>query len=160
MILVTVGMHTDGFMRLVVEMDRIAFETDEEVVMQIGHTPYSPRAARWFTFTSQKELDELASRARVVVSHAGAGSILSFLSCGKPLIVMPRLAKYGEHMDDHQLELAEALARNGMLLMANEASDLLPQLRQAESLRPPAPNPDGLVSAVRRAVLGLPQAAR
>jgi beta-1,4-N-acetylglucosaminyltransferase len=153
-ILVTVGLHTDGFSRLVREMDRMAGQVEEEVVMQIGATPYQPRAARWFTFTSQQEVETLCDQARIVVSHAGAGSILMALHRRKPLIVMPRLQKYGEHANDHQLELAEALSEAGMLLVAHETEELAACLRVAASFSPPARNHSRLVEAVRRAVSG------
>jgi beta-1,4-N-acetylglucosaminyltransferase len=152
-ILVTVGMHTDGFPRLVKEMDRIAQQTSEEVVMQIGATQYKPAHAQWFTFGTQAEIDALSERADVIVSHAGAGSILTVLRYRKPMIVMPRLSKYGEHMDDHQLELAEALSQAGVLLMANDGPELLARLQQTRTFRPRVPDHTPLVHAVRQAVL-------
>ena len=110
-ILVTVGMHTDGFGRLVEAMDQIAAQSGQEVVMQIGATLYRPSAARWFDFATQEEMDKLCERARIIVSHTGAGSILTAVRHHKPLIVVPRLKKYGEHIDDHQLELAQVLSK-------------------------------------------------
>jgi Fe-S oxidoreductase len=65
-ILVTVGMHTDGFPRLVQAMDRIAAQANEDVVMQIGATLVEPRAARWFTFTTQEQMETLCEQARVI----------------------------------------------------------------------------------------------
>lgn len=153
MILVTVGMHTDGFSRLVKEMERFATQTDEEVVMQIGATPHRPRAARWFAFTTQEEMEALCEQARVIVSHAGAGSILTALRHSKPLIVVPRLQKYGESIDDHQLELAEALSQAGVLLVAYETGELSARLEAAESFTPRVQNRSHLVEALRRAVL-------
>jgi beta-1,4-N-acetylglucosaminyltransferase len=89
LILVTVGTHTDGFDRLVKEMDRLAFQMEEEVVIQTGATKYAPRSARWFDYAPQSEMERLTREARVVVSHAGSGSILTALAYRKPLIVMP-----------------------------------------------------------------------
>ena len=153
MIFVTVGTHTDGFSRLVQAMDAIAEQGNEEVVMQIGATSYEPRAARWFRFVSQQEIDELCREARVIVSHAGAGSIISALQYGKPLIVMPRLHRYGEHMDDHQTELATALARTGSILVAYETKDLAGALAATTGFAPHRSDPSCLVTAVRQAVM-------
>ena len=153
MILVTVGMHTAGFSRLVRAMDRIASQVNEEVLMQIGATPYQPHAARWFTFVPPSQMEALCERARIIVSHAGAGSILTALRHGKPLVVMPRLRKYGEMIDDHQIELAEALCREKALLVAWEATQLEEKLAAASSFTPRLPERDGLVQAVRLAVL-------
>lgn len=154
MIFVMVGTHTDGFARLIRAMDQLAADLDEEMVMQIGATPYEPQYARWFRFTSQQEVDELCQRARVIVSHAGAGSIMSALQCEKPVIVLPRLQKYGEHMDNHQVELARALAESHTILTANDVGDLPGQLALAAHFVPRRPDPTCLVQAVKQAVLG------
>jgi beta-1,4-N-acetylglucosaminyltransferase len=153
MILVTVGTHTEGFERLVKAMDRIAFETGEEVVIQRGATRYTPQAARWFDFAPASEMARLSREARVIVSHAGSGSILTSLSYGKPLIVMPRLKKYGEHMDDHQLELTNALSEAGRLLVALEADDLPARLAEALTFKPRPSERGRLLEALQRTVL-------
>jgi beta-1,4-N-acetylglucosaminyltransferase len=160
MILVTVGTHTDGFARLVREMDRIAFQLDEEVVMQIGSTPYHPQAARWFEYATQREMEDLTRRARVIVSHAGSGSILTALAYRKPLIVMPRRQKYGEHLDDHQLEIAGALLEAGMLLVAYEVEELSDRLTQAANFVPAPSSRGRLLEAVSEATLARKQGWR
>ena len=152
MILVTVGMHTASFDRLVRAMDRIAAHVDEKVLMQIGATTYQPQAARWFTFAPASQMEALCEQARVIVSHAGAGSILTALRHSRPLVVMPRLRRYGEMIDDHQIELAEALSRARVLLVAWEAAELKGKLAAASSFTPRLPERSGLVRAVRLAV--------
>lgn len=153
MILVTVGMHTDGFCRLVKAMDQIAAQSDQEVLMQIGATAYRPSAASYFDFATQQEMDELCEKAQIIVSHTGAGSILTALRHQKPLIVVPRLKKYAEHIDDHQLELAEALSKAGVLLVAYDPADLAAKLDAAKSFVPRQPQRRQLVEAVRQAAL-------
>lgn len=94
-------------------MDEIAGQIDEEVIMQIGHTTYKPVNAEYFSFLeSFEEILRLNREARVVVSHAGAGSIVTALKEKTPVIVVPRLKKYDEHMNDHQLEIAKAMSEN------------------------------------------------
>jgi len=153
-IFVTVGMHSEGFERLVREMDRIALRLGEEVIMQIGSTPYTPQSAQWFRFSTQAEIERLASDAHVVVSHAGAGSILTFLNCGTPLVVMPRLAQYGEVVDDHQMELAEALSHDGIIQVAHDGEELLAKISMIDSLPQHTPQREPLLRAVRCAVVG------
>ena len=154
-ILVTVGMHTEGFPRLVKEVDHIAAQFAEEVVVQIGYTPYQPRAARWFTFVTYEEMKALCKQARVIVSHAGAGSILTALHCRKPLIVVPRRQEYGEVVDDHQLELAETLSRAGALLVAYETEELGEKLEEAAHFTPRRANRGRLVEALRQMILNV-----
>ncbi len=152
MILGTVGMHTDGFPRLVDALDRVAMATNEEVMVQIGATRGTPQAACWFRFISQAQMDCLVGRARIVVSHAGAGSILQALRHAKPLIVMPRLKRHGEHLDDHQCELALALAEAGVLLLVWDAGDLGAALQEAENFVPHIVRDGRLIAALRSAV--------
>ncbi|MDD3052439.1 MAG: glycosyltransferase [Candidatus Cloacimonetes bacterium] len=109
----TVGSHYQGFDRLVKKMDEIAEKIDEKVIMQIGNTKYKPVNAEYFSFVeSFEEILRLNREARVVVSHAGAGSIVTALKEKTPVIVVPRLKKYNEHMNDHQLEIAKAMSEN------------------------------------------------
>ena len=116
MIFVTVG-GMRGFPRLVVEMDRIAGQIDEQVVMQIGSTSYMPRNCDHFRYMSRDELRKVYARARLVVSHAGTGSILAALEQGRPLVLVPRLKEYREVFDDHQLEVARELETQGVAVV-------------------------------------------
>jgi UDP-N-acetylglucosamine transferase subunit ALG13 len=112
------------FERLIKEMDEIAGRTDEEVIMQIGETAYEPKNATYFKFASREEMDGLYEAARVVVCHAGVGSIFTALDHGKPVIAVPRRKKYGEHVDDHQLEIARELEKEGAIIAIYNISDL------------------------------------
>lgn len=111
LIFVTVGNHYQGFDRLIKKMDEIAGKIDEKVIMQIGYTNYKPLNAEYFNFLENfGEILKLNKNARVVVSHAGAGSIVTALKQKTPVIVVPRLKKYNEHINDHQLEIAKAMS--------------------------------------------------
>jgi beta-1,4-N-acetylglucosaminyltransferase len=113
MILVTVGTHSQGFNRLVRAADELAAELDEPIIIQRGSSTYQPQHAEHFQFTTSQRMVELTQQARVIVTHAAAGAIITVLREGKPLVVVPRLKQFGEHIDDHQQQLAEALAANG-----------------------------------------------
>lgn len=114
MIFVTIGTMY-GFPRLIKEMDEIAKNIDEEVIMQIGETKYEPRNTKYFRFKSREELSRIYLNSRVVVSHAGVGSILSALDYMKPVIVVPRRKEYGEVIDDHQIEITRELDNEGII---------------------------------------------
>ena len=113
-----------GFDRLIKEMDEIAGRMDEEVIMQIGETAYEPKNARYFRFASKEEMDGLYDDARVVVCHAGVGSILTALEHGKPVIAVPRRKKYGEHIDDHQLDIAGEMEKEGRITVVHDVGEL------------------------------------
>ena len=113
-----------GFDRLVKEMDEIAGRADEEVIMQIGETAYEPKNAKYFRFASKEEMDGLYDGARVVVCHAGVGSILTALEHGKPVIAIPRRKKYGECVDDHQLDIAREMEKEGRITVVCDVGEL------------------------------------
>jgi beta-1,4-N-acetylglucosaminyltransferase len=112
LIFVTVGNHYQGFDRLIKKMDEIAGRIDEQVIMQIGYTKYKPVNAEYFEFAEYSNIQKLNHDARTVVSHAGVGSILTALEQRTHLIIVPRLKKYDEVLDDHQLEIARELLEN------------------------------------------------
>jgi beta-1,4-N-acetylglucosaminyltransferase len=116
LIFVTVG-GMRAFERLVKEMDRIAGELDEQVVMQLGSTDYEPKNCDYFRFMPRDEMDEFHAGARVVVCHAGTGSILTTLAHKKPLVLVPRLKRYGEVFDDHQLEIAKEMESRKVIVV-------------------------------------------
>jgi beta-1,4-N-acetylglucosaminyltransferase len=112
MIFVTVGLMV-GFERLIKKMDDIAGEIDDKIVMQIGYTEYLPKNAEYFRFKDDfKEIQKLYLNARLIVSHAGVGSIMDALEFNKPIIIVPRRQMYGEHIDDHQLDIAKELEKD------------------------------------------------
>ena len=123
MILVTVGTHSQGFDRLVRAADELATLTDEPVVIQYGSAGYEPRhASRSFRFTNSQEMEDLSLQARVIIMHAAAGSLILALKMGKPLVVVPRLRKYKEAMDDHQIQLAGALVEQKRAILVEQPS--------------------------------------
>ena len=90
-----------------------------------GNTKYKPVNAEYFSFLeSFEEILRLNREARVVVSHAGAGSIVTALKEKTPVIVVPRLKKYDEHMNDHQLEIAKAMSENKNVTVVYDVEDL------------------------------------
>ena len=122
MIFVTVG--NLPFLRLVKNMDGIAGKIDEESIMQIGETAHEPKNAKYFKFASREKMDQLYGDARVVVCHAGVGSILTALEHGKPVIAVPRRKKYGEHIDDHQLDIAGEMEKEGRITVVCDVGEL------------------------------------
>ncbi len=136
MIFVTVGTHNQSFERLVKKADEIAEELDEEVVIQRGHTPYEPEHASFFDFVSRSEMQNVVEKASVVVSHAGAGSIIFALAAGRPLVVVPRLKRYEEHVNDHQLELAKVLEESEKVRAVYDIDELENTLKTMKDIEP------------------------
>jgi UDP-N-acetylglucosamine transferase subunit ALG13 len=125
-IFVTVG-TCEPFERLMLAVDELRL--DERVVVQTGLSSTIPRHAETVDFLPYDELVALVREARLVVTHAGVGSILTALLNGAKPVVVPRLGRHGDAVDDHQLELAERLERMGLVELVRETSELAAAVR-------------------------------
>ena len=107
MILVTVGSQKFQFNRLLEEIDRLVANKiiTEDVFAQIGVSDYKPKNYNYIDFMSQDEFENKLDESSIVVTHAGTGVIVNAVKKEKKVIAVPRLAKYGEHVDDHQIQL-------------------------------------------------------
>jgi UDP-N-acetylglucosamine transferase subunit ALG13 len=151
MIFVTVGTHTQGFDRLVKAADEFAAMTDEQVVVQRGSSLYQPVAAVSFQWASSDEIEARMRAARVVVAHAGAGTIIQVFQVDRPLIIVPRLRRFGENSNDHQRQLAQALDVQGRAVILEEVNraGLQRAIENVPRLEKVRVNPDQLVAALR-----------
>jgi UDP-N-acetylglucosamine transferase subunit ALG13 len=132
MIFVTLGSAVKGieFTRLINKMDEIAGKMDEEVIMQIGTVPYEPKNAKYFRYASYLENLSYFQKASLVVGHGGTGTILNALRFQIPIVVVPRRHHYGEHVDDHQVELAQRLVGNELIKVVYDIEDLESAVRE------------------------------
>ena len=127
MIFVTVGSRNYPFDRLFKKLDELYEEgvLTDSLFAQIGTSTYKPKHYEYKDFISQEEFLEKVNEADIVVSHGASGSIMKALNAGKKVIAVTRLEKYGEHINDHQIQNNEAFASNGYVLMADlELRDL------------------------------------
>lgn len=133
-------------------MDELAAKLDEPVIIQYGSSSYVPRYAECFQWASSQRMKQLIHQARLVVSHAAAGSILTALLEKKPLLVVPRRHKYGEHVDDHQFQLAKAIAKAGMAIAVFEPSLTAMQdaVEKASSLSLSVNGPEQLIEELSK----------
>lgn len=109
LIFVTVGNDFRDFSRLIRQVDEIVPHIPSEIVIQRGHSKYLPRNAKHFDFVPIETATEYIKQSELVISHAGIGTIILCKQCGIPLIIVPRRKKYGEHINDHQMEIAQML---------------------------------------------------
>jgi UDP-N-acetylglucosamine transferase subunit ALG13 len=159
LILVTVGMHHQGFERLIEAMDAVAATTDEQTVMQIGTSAYEPRYASWFRFGEQERLEQLCAQARAIVGHAGAGTVIAAVRHNRPLVLVPRRFARHEHVDDHQIELARILATAGTAVMVEppRRDSLIDAIEAATALEHAPRCSESLVDAVATALAAPPR---
>ena len=143
MIFVTIGTAERGidFTRLVREMDRIAADLGEDVLIQRGTVEYEPMHARHVRFVRFDEALRLFRDADLVVGHCGAGTVLNAILFRKPIIIVPRRAEAGElDTDDHQMQLAREVEGMPGVRVVWEIERLEDAVREALALRQ-APQP-------------------
>ena len=124
MIFVTVGGQMP-FDRMVKTVDKWAMDRSRgDVFAQIGSTDYRPSCIQWTRFLDPAEFKHRFKEARVIVAHAGTGSIITALQLGKPIVVMPRRASLGETRNDHQVATAEQFRRFESVVVARDEEEL------------------------------------
>ena len=102
MIFVTIGTQAP-FDRFIKVIDEVAPLVGEEIIAQVYHCDFKPQNIKTVDFLAPDEFNELFAKARLIVSHAGMGTILSAMQQRKPIIIFPRIAALGEHRNEHQL---------------------------------------------------------
>lgn len=137
MIFVTLGSQKFQFNRLLKEIDRLIEENEitEEVFAQIGYSDYQPRNYSYKSFLDRDEYNEIMSRCDKVITHGGTGAIIGALKKEKKVIAVPRLAKYGEHVDDHQLQITQQFKELRFILSVNDVSELINQIKYLNDIK-------------------------
>jgi UDP-N-acetylglucosamine transferase subunit ALG13 len=158
MIFVTVANATQRFSRLLKAVDELAGKGvfgSEVVFIQSGNNPnFLPSHCKHEPFLGTDDFAQKVREANLIICHAGAGTLLHALHAGKVPVVMPRRKKYCEHVDDHQLELVQALASEGRVIPANEPEDLPGAIEEAlrRNKQLAAPPPSRMLFLVAQAI--------
>ena len=157
MILVCTGTQKFPFDRLLAETDRLisAGVITEEVTAQTGYSSYVPVLYASAPFFDQKDMEDLIQRADLVISHGGSGTIMNALRFRKKVIAVPRLAAFGEHINDHQLQLVQALSEQRYIAACTDITQLGETIRMARQtgFRIYSGDPSAIVNDLRRFLL-------
>ena len=126
MIFVSLGTHEQLFDRLIGEVNRLIENKiiREEVFMQTGYRSNIDPVCEHERFLSLEEMNTFMKKARVVIVHGGLGSIIQSFINSKVPIVVPRLARFGEHIDNHQILFSERLASEKKIIMVLDINEL------------------------------------
>lgn len=127
MIFVTVGTHEQPFNRLIEYIDNLKRDgiISEEVIMQTGFSTYEPKYCKWSRLIPYREMVKNVAEARIVITHGEPASFIMTLQIGKTPIVVPRQKQFNEHVNDHQLDFAKAVAdRMGTIIPVVQTNDL------------------------------------
>ncbi len=135
MIFVTVGTQKFQLNRLLKELDRLkeAGALTDELFIQSGCCDYKPAFIQTVPFLSPSEFEQKMEECDLLITHSGVGTVINGLKHGKRIIIFTRLQKYREHVDDHQLQIAESFADLGYVLECRSAENLLDCIQRAET---------------------------
>ena len=133
MIFVSVGTQKFPFNRLLEKLDDLVRDgcIEDQIFAQIGLSDYKPQHYEYVDYLGKDDFDENLRQCDLVITHSGVATIVAALKCGKPVLVVPRLARYGEHVDDHQVEIADTFSEQNYVLKYQDGDDFCEMIEQA-----------------------------
>lgn len=134
MTLVTLGTQHQEFTRLLDYIENSNLKG--EIIVQAGYTKYESKKMKIFDFISYDEMEKYIDKSDLVITHAGTGSIVMPLKKDKKVIACARLSKFGEHVDDHQVELVDVFYSEGYILKIDEDTSLNEVLKNIKDFKP------------------------
>ena len=156
MILVTLGTQDKSFTRL---LDAIQEQIDkgiikDKVVVQAGFTKYNSKNMEIFDLIDRDEFSKLIEKCDLLITHGGVGSILTGLKSNKKIIVCPRLSKYKEHINDHQVQIVNNFYDSGYILKYNDGDDLGKIIKNSKKFKPKKykSNTNNMISLVEKLI--------
>lgn len=135
MIFVTVGSQKFQFNRLLKELDMLVEEKSikEDIFAQTGYSDYKPKNYKYKNFLDRDEFKEIMEKSNKVITHGGTGAIVGAVKQGKKVIAVPRLKEYGEHVDNHQLQIINEFEKMQFINAVKEIDKLGYAIEKIES---------------------------
>lgn len=103
---------------------------------QIGHCSYEPKNYASYRFVNGEQFHKDIDDADVIITHGGVGTLVHALKLGKKVIIFPRLKKFNEHLDDHQLDISKMYNKQGYCMMATNKAELIDCIKNIDSFCP------------------------
>ena len=137
MIFVTLGSQKFQFNRLLIEIDRLIEEgkITEKVFAQTGYSDYKPKNYKFNKFLNRDEFNDIMSKCDKLITHGGTGAIIGAIKKRKKVIAIPRLSEFGEHVDDHQLQITKQFSDMNLSRSINKIDELEECLVEIEKLK-------------------------
>ena len=157
-IFITLGSQKFQFDRLLSAVDEQVAQgrIKDEIFAQIGASTYKPVNFRYKDFLDRDEFAEMTEKADIVITHGGTGAIVGALKKGKKVIAVPRLAKYGEHVDNHQLQLTGQFRESGLICECRNCDNLWKALKTAKKTKyaPYVSNTERIIDSIEEFIKG------
>lgn len=138
MIFVTVGSQKFQFNRLLVEIDHLIakkFLTADDIYAQIGYSTYEPKYYLYKDFLDKDEFLARIERSAIVITHGGTGSIINSVQKEKKVIAVPRMKAYGEHVDNHQIEIVEQFSTFNMIYVVLDIKEMEQAINKVKEMK-------------------------
>ena len=138
MILILLGTQDNSFHRLLEEVQRLIDKKiiTEKIVVQAGRTKYESKDMEIYSLMPEEDLKEIMERSDLVITHGGVGSIVMALKMGKKVIAVPRLSEFGEHINDHQIQIIDSFNIQEFLIGVTNLKDLEKALEKSKEFTP------------------------
>ncbi|MBE6049616.1 MAG: beta(1,3)galactosyltransferase EpsH [Clostridium sp.] len=126
MIFVTLGSQKFQFNRLLKAIDELVEkkQIEDDIFAQIGYSDYKPVNYKYKDFLDRGEFKKAMGESSIVITHGGTGAIVGAIKQGKKVIAVPRLAKFEEHVDDHQLQIIGQFTQMNLIKAVYDMSEL------------------------------------
>lgn len=136
---VSIGNGTQSFARLLDQVKAIADRLPQPVIVQHGWTPFASDTIEHFDFTDEAGFQARLAACTLFITHGGGGSVFAAIRAGKKPVVIPRLKRFDEIVDDHQLAFCAELERQERIVYVRDTADLLAgvAIQQANPALPP-----------------------
>lgn len=134
MIFVCLGTQDKSFKRLLELID--SSNIDDKIIAQVGYTDFNSPKMEIYKYLDKDKYSEYLKQADIVITHGGVGTIMEALSLNKKIIAAPRLSKYHEHQNDHQIEIINTFASKNYLLPLYENDDINEVYKKALNFKP------------------------
>lgn len=138
MILILLGTQDNSFHRLLEEVQALIDKKviTEKVIVQAGRTKYESKDMEIHSLMPEEELKEIMKKSDLVITHGGVGSIVMALKMEKKVIAVPRLSEFGEHINNHQIQIIETFNSQEFLIGITDLKELGNALEKAKEFKP------------------------
>ncbi|MDO5548328.1 MAG: PssE/Cps14G family polysaccharide biosynthesis glycosyltransferase, partial [Eubacteriales bacterium] len=127
MIFITLGSQKFQFNRLLKAVDDLIENhvIEDQVFAQSGYSDYNPRHYNYKPFLDREEFARMEDKSDIIITHGGTGAIIGAIKKGKKVIAVPRMSKYGEHVDNHQFQIISQFKKQNLICGLDDCSELV-----------------------------------
>lgn len=132
------GTQNNSFKRLLKELDKLKENKviKEKIIVQAGYTKYKSDNLEIFDFIDKETLDKYQSKADLIITHGGVGSIVSSIMKDKKVIAVSRLKEHNEHVNNHQLDIVESFSNNEYIIGIKDVKELEEAYKKVKDFKP------------------------